>query len=312
MQIISNTTEFQIEEPTAVAIGKFDGVHLGHRKLLAALERKKKEGLRSTVFTFDPSPAIFFSGGKGAELTVQAEKRVLFERLGVDILVEFPLNAQTAATPPENFVREILAGRLHAEFLAAGSDLSFGDKGAGDFALVRRLADSCGYTSRTIRKVRVGDEIVSSTKIRSYVEAGQMEEAAAMLAEPYFFLGEIVHGNEIGRTLEIPTINQRPAEHKLLPPFGVYYSRVEIDGKEYAGMTNIGIKPTVQRSGEGESSPVTVETYLYDFRGDLYGRTARTCLLTFRRPERRFSGLEELRETMARDVAAGREYHRIK
>lgn len=311
MEIISKTTEFHIEEPTAVAIGKFDGVHLGHRRILRALTEQKARGLRSAVFTFDPSPAVFFSGGQAKELCSREEKRRLFNRLGVEVLVEFPMNAQTAATPPEDFVRRILTAQMQARFIAAGSDLSFGERGAGNFALLRKLAPECGYTSQTIRKVKVNGEEVSSTRIRALVEEGNMEAAAAMLGEPYHILGPIAHGNEIGRTIGVPTINQLPEAGKLLPPFGVYYSEVEIAGRVYPGMTNIGVKPTIGRRPGEQERRVTAETYLYDYSGDLYGKEALTSILTFRRPERRFSGLEELRETMEQDLAAGRRYHRI-
>ncbi len=308
MVIISGTTDFHIEEPTAMAIGKFDGVHLGHRKILETIQ--KREGLRSAVFTFSPSPAVFFGKGDVKELMTPEEKRHVLSEIGIDYLVEFPLTRQTAATEPTAFVREIMAGQMHAGFVAAGSDLSFGDKGAGDFALLRSLEKEYGFSSEKVEKVKIDGQEVSSTLIRLYVEKGQMEKASAMLGEPYRVEGVICHGNELGRTMGIPTINQTPAESKLLPPFGVYYSRVEIEGKEYTGMTNIGRKPTISRQEHPGQPPITVETYLYDFDGDLYGKEAVTKLLTYRRPERKFSGMEELQRTMEADVAAGRTYHR--
>lgn len=134
-----------------------------------------------------------------------------------------------------------------------------------------------------------------------------MEEVRACLGISYQILGTVLHGNAIGRTIGIPTVNQIPEADKLLPPHGVYYSTVLLDGKEYPGMTNIGVKPTVSRTGA-----LTVETHLYDFRGDLYGRVITTSLLTFRRPERKFSGIDELKQTMQKDLAAGREYHGIR
>ncbi len=306
MEIISGTTDFYIEEPTAMAIGKFDGVHLGHRKILETIQKKREEGLHSAVFTFTPSPAVFFGKGDVKELMTPEEKRDVLKELGIDYLVEFPLTKETAATDPVTFVRKIMVSQMHAKFVAAGKDLSFGDKGAGDFALLHSLEAECGFTSEEVEKVKEEGQEVSSTLIRRYVEAGQMEKAAAMLGESYRVEGEVCHGNEIGRSLGIPTINQVPAQSKLLPPFGVYYSRVEIEGKEYAGMTNIGRKPTISRQEHPGQPPVTVETYLYDFEGDLYGKQAITRLLTYRRPERKFSGLEELQRTMEEDVAAGR------
>ena len=129
MQIISGTTEFECKHHTAVAIGKFDGIHQGHRMLLSQILKAKEDGLQSAVFTFDPPPGVFFSGKPQAELTTKEEKRRVFDRMGIDLLIEFPMNAETAAMPPETFVREVLHDRLQTRFIAAGTDLSYGDRG---------------------------------------------------------------------------------------------------------------------------------------------------------------------------------------
>ena len=306
MQTIRGTTQFKIEEGTAVAIGKFDGLHLGHRKLLQEILKQKEDGLKAAVFTFDPSPEIFFGMNPSRELSTNEEKRRLFEEIGIDILVEFPFNKETAATSPEDFVIDILCRRMNAKYVAAGTDLSFGAMGKGNFALMSSLAHHLGFEAHKINKIERNGKVISSTLIRSLVEEGNMEEAAACLGAPYRITGKIVHGRALGRRIGIPTLNQIPPTDKLLPPFGVYYSEVRADGKVYKGMTNIGTKPTVT-----QEMKVTVETYLYDFSGDLYGETAEVGLLTFRRPERRFSGVEELKKTMEEDIRAGRIYHGI-
>ena len=306
MRIISGTTQFRIEEGTAVAIGKFDGLHLGHRRLLEEILRQKEDGLAAAVFTFDPSPEIFFGMNPSRELSTNEEKRALFREIGVDILVEFPFNRMTAATTPEDFVIDILCHRMNARFVAAGTDLSFGAMGKGNFALMSSLSRHLGFEARKIDKIERNGKVISSTLIRRYVEEGNMEEAAACLGAPYRITGKIVHGRALGRRIGIPTLNQLPPPDKLLPPFGVYYSEVKADGRIYKGMTNIGTKPTVS-----EEPKVTVETYLYDFDGDLYGETAEVGLLTYRRPEKRFSGVMELRKTMEEDILAGKIYHGI-
>ena len=306
MRIISGTTQFRIEEGTAVAIGKFDGLHLGHRRLLEEILRQKEDGLAAAVFTFDPSPEIFFGMNPSRELSTNEEKRALFREIGVDILVEFPFNRMTAATTPEDFVIDILCHRMNAKFVAAGTDLSFGAMGKGNFALMSSLSRHLGFEARKIDKIERNGKVISSTLIRRYVEEGNMEEAAACLGAPYRITGRIVHGRALGRRIGIPTLNQLPPPDKLLPPFGVYYSEVKADGRIYKGMTNIGTKPTVS-----DEPKVTVETYLYDFDGDLYGETAEVGLLTYRRPEKRFSGVLELKRTMEEDIRAGKIYHGI-
>ena len=306
MRIISGTTQFKIEEGTAVAIGKFDGLHLGHRRLLKEILRQKEDGLKAAVFTFDPSPEVFFGMNPSRELSTNEEKRALFREIGIDILVEFPFNRMTAATPPEDFVVDILCRRMNARFVAAGTDLSFGAMGKGNFALMSSLSRHLGFEARKIDKIERNGKVISSTLIRRYVEEGNMEEAAACLGAPYRITGRIVHGRALGRRIGIPTLNQLPPPDKLLPPFGVYYSEVKADGRVYKGMTNIGTKPTVT-----DEHVVTVETYLYDFEGDLYGETAEVGLLTYRRPEKRFSGVMELRKTMEEDILAGKIYHGI-
>ena len=199
---------------------------------------------------------------------------------------------------------DILRGRMNAAFVAAGTDLSFGAMGKGNFELMSSLARHLGFEARKIDKIERNRKIISSTLIRELVEKGEMEEAAACLGEPYRITGKIVHGRALGRRIGIPTLNQIPPADKLLPPFGVYYSEVKADGRVFKGMTNIGIKPTVT-----DEHRTTVETYLYHFSGDLYGEYADVKLLTFRRPEKRFADIKELQRTMQEDIRAGEIYH---
>ena len=311
MKIITDLNSIEQEKPSAVAIGKFDGLHLGPRELMARLSRQRQRGLQIVVFTFDPSPEAFFSGGAVKELSTRDEKRAVFERMGIDVLVEFPMNAQNAATEPASFVRNILVEKLNARFIVAGPDLSFGDRGRGNYELLESMASECGYETCRIDKVQYQDEDISSTRVRMLVEEGRMEDATACLGMPYSISGTILHGKELGRKIGIPTVNILPEEGKLLPPFGVYYATVrvywngfgDVSSKIFRGMTNIGVKPTVK-----DDDVVCVETYLYDFEGDLYGKDIDVSLLNFRRPERKFSDVEELQKTMEEDVLAGREF----
>lgn len=303
MQIISGTTDFELSGRGAVVIGKFDGLHRGHKLLLEQVLEEKENGLLAVVFTFDPPPAAFFAKKTLKGLTTKEEKRRYFRQLGIDVLVEFPMNEKTAATPPAEFITEILQKKLHAALIVAGTDLSFGDRGRGDCALLEEYAPRCGYRVRIMEKVYDGGEAISSTRVRGAVEKGRMEEAERLLGAPYAVMGTVVHGRRIGRTLGFPTVNQLPPADKLLPPNGVYLSEVECRGGIFKGLTNVGTKPTVEK---GENPPMGVETYIYDFDEDIYDSFITVRLLSFCRPEQKFASLDELKAQLDHDIEAGR------
>lgn len=304
MEIIANTTDFYLEKETAAAIGKFDGIHIGHRRLLDEILAYRKEGLAACVFTFEPAPAVLFGLSDGKELTTREEKRLLFERMGVDILIEFPLTAETAAMSPRRFAAEVLAKQMNVRFLAAGSDLSFGAKGAGNAALLKELGTELGFAVKTIDKVCLENREVSSTYVRSQVEAGNMRAVEQLLGMPYLVEGQVVRGNQIGRTLGFPTVNILPDRSKLLPPNGVYFSQVRYHNKMYSAISNVGCKPTVT-----DERIMGVESYLYDFDETIYGEEIEVYLSEFRRPERKFDGIEALRRQLEEDIAAGAAYN---
>ena len=181
MKVIRETSDFYIERPTAVCIGKFDGVHRGHRKLLEKIVAKKQEGLLATVFTFNPSPAELFTGRKEIELCSTVEKESYLEELGIDIIIEFPLTFESAAMKPEAFVKDILIDKLSMKYIAAGPDLSFGDKGAGDWNLIERLAKQYNFEYDVIEKVKADGKDISSSRIKKAMETGSVEEAYRML-----------------------------------------------------------------------------------------------------------------------------------
>lgn len=300
MEIISNTTDFKLEKETAVAIGKFDGIHIGHRRLLEEIMACRRKGMAACVFTFDPAPAVFFGKSDGRELTTKEEKRLLFERMNVDILIEFPLNAETAAIAPEVFAARLLAGQMNARLIAAGNDLSFGAGGRGNAELLRRLAPELGFAVRTIDKVCMEGREVSSTLVRDCVEAGELVRAEKMMGMPYMIAGKVTEGRKLGRRLGFPTVNIIPGPDKLLPPNGVYYSSVRHNGRTYRATSNVGCKPTVT-----EERSIGVESYLYHFDSEIYGEDVEVYLHEFRRPERRFENPDALRAQLQEDIAAG-------
>lgn len=314
MQIIDSMEQLHIEEETAVAIGKFDGIHRGHQALLREILDAKKHGLKAAVFTFYPLPAVVFGQGEATQpfdrrfqsLSTRAEKRRYLEEAGIDYLVEYPLDLVTAAIEPADYITSILVERMHAKLIVAGSDLSFGNQGKGDFALLRQYASKYHYEARQIEKVGVGGKEISSSRVREAVDQGDMKAARVYLGSWYCVEGIVLHGTEIGRTLGFPTLNLVPEREKLLPPFGVYHSQVEIEGTWYQGVTNIGRKPTVH---DGEE--VTVETFVFHYHGQAYGLPVRVELLEYARPEKKFSGKEPLMEQIRQDVERAERYFGI-
>ncbi|MCM1253258.1 MAG: bifunctional riboflavin kinase/FAD synthetase [Clostridium sp.] len=304
MQIIKDTTEFVLPKRSVVAIGKFDGMHLGHQKLFDRVLAQKEKGLLAAVFTFDPPPEAFFSGKAAKGLMSREEKRNAFEQMGIDVLIEFPMNKETAATEPEYFIKEYLAGKLRAAVITAGADISFGSRGAGDAGLLKKLSEEYGYRVEIIEKVSIAGERVSSTAIREAVRKGDMAKAELFLGASYQVNGVVSHGRELGRKLGMPTLNILPPDDKLLPPSGVYYSKVWLDNVRYPAISNVGCKPTVSRGQR-----MGVETYLYDFTGDVYGKEIVVELLDFKRAERKFDGVEALKAQMQKDIAEGAAWH---
>ncbi|MBQ9360582.1 MAG: bifunctional riboflavin kinase/FAD synthetase [Lachnospiraceae bacterium] len=299
MQVVSGIAD---GISTAVAIGKFDGMHLGHEKLLKEIKAYRSEGLYSLVFTFEKPVADFFTGDQSGVLTTNDEKLALLEEAGIDYVYMMPVNKDTVSYEPEAFVREMLISRLHARVIAAGADLSFGDKGAGDMELLKRLSDAGSAKNRfkavQIDKVMYEGEEISSTLVRDAVSIGNMERAGAMLGRPYFLHGEVVHGRKLGRTIGIPTANLIPDADKLMPPFGVYHSRIRLDdGRSFKGITNIGVKPTIK-----DDKAVTAETHIFDFDEDIYGRKIQVSLCHFERREMKFEGMDELIKQMEEDI----------
>lgn len=307
MQVIAGTREFQIKEPTVVTIGKFDGRHKGHQKLLQRmLLLGKQKGFRTAIFTFDMAPAGVVSGKKQSLITTNAERRNNMEKTGIDYLVEYPFNQEVAQMPPEEFVERILVGQMKAQAIVAGTDCGFGYRRAGDAALLQRLAPDYGYEAVIIEKEQDEHRDISSTYIREQLDEGHIGKANELLGEPYAIHGEVVHGNHIGAPLlGFPTANLLPPPEKYLPRFGVYASRVLIDGRYYGGVSNIGAKPTI--NGE---NPVGVETFVLGLESgvDLYGKNIEVQLLDFERPEQKFAGLKELKARIELDKQYAAEY----
>lgn len=301
MQIIHDT-DFQLNSDSAVTIGKFDGIHRGHRLLLDAITDKKREGLKAVVFTFDISPLEFFSGKRVPSLTTGEEKRRIFEYLGIDTLIEYPLTKVSAAIPPKDYITKILCKQMRMKYIAAGSDISFGDKGSGDAGLLEEMQENI-YTADIYGKLRIDGEEVSSTLIRDVISKGDMQKARKLIGVPYALSGTVMHGRKIGRSIGFPTVNIEVSDDKLIPPFGVYFTEVSSGGKHYNAVTNIGTKPTV-----ADSQKAYCETNIFNFDKDIYGQKITVKLLKFVRAEKKFSDVSKLKKQISADIIAGKEF----
>ncbi len=292
------------EKESAVALGSFDGVHLGHRKVIALALREKSRGLVPTVLTFTDSPRNSLGGDFGGRIFTQEQKIRVMEELGVEqlYLLDF---ASVRDMTAEEFVRGVLAGVCRAKQACCGFNFTFGRGGKAGSADLARLCAACGIGTAVADAVLWGGAPVSSTRIRSLIADGRADEAEKLLGRPFFYESPVLQGKRLGRKMGTPTINQAVPPGSVLPKFGVYVSRVSFGGKAFCGVTNVGVNPTVG------TEAARAETWMPGYSGpDLYGVAVRTELLKFLRPERRFPGIAELRDAILHDGEAAQEYCR--
>ena len=297
MNVYHDISEYAAER-SCVALGFFDGVHRGHRAVIDACCAAKGSDT-AAVLTFRESPAAALGGSAPPLLTDNSRKAALCADAGVDAVIFADFDAIRDLSPAD-FVRLILKDRLRARRVFCGYNYRFGRCGAGDTDALVRLCAQEGIEATVVPSVYLDREAVSSTRIRRLIAEGGIEDANRLLGYPYALCGEIAGGNRIGTALGYPTVNIPIPDGLCVPRCGVYASRVTIDGRVYRGATNIGVHPTV-----GASPVPLCETFLIDYPGgELYGRAASCELLRFIRPERRFSGAEELRRQVEQDIAA--------
>ena len=295
MKIFTSLYHNNLTEDTAVAVGKFDGIHKGHELLTQKLLQQEQRGFRPLVVTFDVSPRLQLNKDRTKLLITNEERRQLLEQEGIAYLAECPFKDEIQMLEPERFI-ELLMTELRMRYMVCGTDFRFGSRGRGDTALLKELSEKMGFQLEVLEKLLFEKRDISSTFVREEIAAGHVAEAEKLLGYPYFIWGTVVHGNHIGRTLGMPTINLYPPEDKLLPENGVYVTRIELEHKNYHGVTNVGVKPTV-----GEKNRMGIETHILDFHEDVYDKKAKVVFLERLRPEIRFNDLEELRRQMRLD-----------
>lgn len=295
-------------QPKVIALGFFDGVHLGHGALLRrTVEEARRRGVRSAVFTWAQPPKEVVTGVPVPLINSPEDRAWLAKSLyGIDDVIMVPFNKEMMTTSWEDFVTEILIKRYHAVHLVAGHDHRFGHKNQGTPELLKSKCAELGLGCDIIPEVTVGGITVSSTYIRTLIEAGDVERAAEFLGHRHCLSRTVEHGQRIGRTIGIPTVNLTMPPRVLVPAHGVYITRVYLpDGRSFAGVTNVGTRPTVS-----DSDAVSVETFLLDFDGDLYGQAIRLDFCRRLRGEQKFDSLEALRQGIQQNIAQTRAYFR--
>jgi riboflavin kinase / FMN adenylyltransferase len=285
-----------------LALGNFDGVHRGHRKILDRLHRVASErGATSVVMTFDPHPPRVVRPDKApALLMTKAQKLDAIAAAGVQGAAIVRFTPELSRWEPETFVRTVLVDWLHVSEVWVGANFLFGHDRTGNFSMLRELGGRYGFKAEKIDPVRYKDFVVSSTRVRRLVSEGRMDEAGALLGHEYFLAGTVMRGDQRGRTIGFPTANLC-TDNELLPPHGVYATTATVGEMVYASVTNIGTRPTVDQSGR-----TVVETHIFDLNRDLYGGAIRIGFVQRLRDERAFESLDLLRAQIDADCRRAR------
>lgn len=300
MSVEQELGKFSPQKEMLLTIGVFDGVHLGHKHLIAQLkELARKQGYLSGVITFSQHPQEVLSPRTKLPSLTGIEQRIaLLQDEGVDIVIPLPFTPQLAHLSPKQFL-ELLKEYLKMKGLVIGPDFALGKDRQGDIDALRRLGREMGFSVTVVPPMRIGGEVVSSTAIRKALAKGDMKRAQNLLGRPFRLQGRVVSGDRRGRELGFPTANLDVAPGQALPTGGVYACRAYIDGQAYSAMTNIGHRPTF---GGGQQ---LIEVYLLDYQGDLYGQELAIDIIERLRDEKKFDTPQQLKEQIAKDVKQG-------
>src|ERR1700756_5172968 len=298
----------ELRGPVFLAIGVFDGVHLGHQAVIStSAEHARAANGTPVVVTFDPHPEKVLRPEHAPHLlTATQHKIALIRDLGVGNLLIINFDKQFAATEPEDFVAALVAHSKPLREICVGHEWSFGKNRRGNLELLKKLGAQFDFDVVGIPPVTVNDEIVSSTTIRRAIEAGDLKKAATMLGREYTILGTVVHGDDLGKKIGFPTANLS-AHSEQFPPNGVYFAEATLDGVVYPGVVNLGYRPTMS---SGRSDRV-LEVYLLNFDRDIYGKDLELRFIRYLRPEKKFENVDALVRQIERDVQQARELARL-
>ena len=292
---------------THLAIGVFDGLHVGHQAVIGrALESARQSSGHAVVVTFDPHPVRVLRPEKAPRLLTSTRHKVkLIEKLGVDAVLLLEFTLEFSKTAPEIFIEKLAQAAQHLNQICVGQEWTFGANRSGSIRLLEKMAPKLGFHVASVAPILVDQHVVSSTLIRSAVEAGDLQSAAKYLGRDFTILGTVTQGRQLGRRLGFPTANLQ-AHNELFPPDGVYAAKAWFREQEYGGVVNIGIRPTI----ENESGERTLELHLFDFDQQIYGEDIEVAFVQYLRAEQKFAGVDELRGQIRRDAELARQiYH---
>ena len=304
MKIFHGTDNANILRSTVLTLGVFDGLHLGHQKIIQkVVSRAKAVGAVPTVITFDPHPrAVLYPENAPPLLQTLDQRLANFEVLGIEQAIVIRFNQEFASQDAEVFLRDIVHERLQAKEVFLGRGFAFGKNRGGNIELLKKISAELGFCADEVPEITVRGQRISSSKIRELLAVGKINFARRMLGRPYGVEGQIIHGDQRGRAIGFPTANLKP-RNRVIPKYGVYATANLIDGKWRRSITNVGVRPTF----DGDKEP-SIESYIFDFDGDLYGNVLRVRFLHRIRDERKFSGIEELKNQIEKDTRRALNY----
>ncbi len=300
MEIIRDISKELKISGSVATIGTFDGLHIGHQKIIKLLMEKSKQlNLKSVVITFYPHPRVVLGDRNDIKLLTPIEEKVkLFENFGIDFLLVVPFSKEFAKKTYQEFLNEIVIDKVKAKFLIIGYDHKFGKNREGDITKLKEYLKEKDLDMMIVGPEKIEENAASSTKIREALKSNNLDFANKMLGHYYFIEGVVVEGAKRGRTIGYPTANLKPSENnKLVPPNGVYFVRIKYDQKQYFGVANIGLRPTFNNVKE----PIT-EVYIFDFNKDIYGENICIEFIKKIRDEVKFNSIEELEIQIKKDV----------
>lgn len=308
MKITNNFNIFDEDnkQQTVVTIGNFDGIHIGHKKLITTTKKYALEkGLKSVVITFSPHPLEIIKNNLSfLYIFSEEEKNREMEKENIDFFIKYPFTKDFANISPKDFIN-ILIEKLNCKILVVGEDYCFGKNREGNVEVLKKICKEKGIEVIKIYNIVIDGERVSSSTIRQCLNNRNIKKANLLLNKPYYILGKVVEGNKLGRTIGFPTANIIPLKNKLLPPDGVYITKTKYNNKMYNSITNIGTNPTVNNIHR------TIETYIFDFNQNLYNKEIEVYFYDWIRSVKKFKGIEELKGQIAKDINIANNFFRL-